>query len=112
MNKEILNEVDKIVGFIKETDTYKDYLFLKDKLSKNDKANSLINSIKKNQQDLVKKQVNKEDIKDLEERINNDLEQLNKIPLYVEFIKKQEQLNDIYQEIKNRLDNYFYDKFN
>ena len=112
MNNKIIKEVDKIIDYIKKSDTYKDYIFLEDKLSKHDKANSLINEVKKYQKILVKKELNKEDISDLENKINSNLEELNKIPLYVEYINKQEELNDLYQQIKNNLDEYFYSILN
>lgn len=112
MNNKILNEVDKIIEFIKESDDYKDYIYLKEKLSKHDKANNLINEIKKLQKEIVKLEVNKQDTKELDNKIKEDLEELNKIPLYVDFIKKQEKLNDYYQTIKTRLDEYFYNKMN
>ncbi len=112
MNNKILNEVESIVSFIKESDTYKDYIFLKEKLSNNEKAMSLINEIKTIQKQLVKKEVNNEDIKDLDNLIKEKEEELNKIPLYIEYINKQEQLNDLYQDIKQRLDDYFYNQLN
>ena len=112
MNKEILNNVDDIIDTIKSSEDYKDYIYLKEKLSKHDKANTLIKEIKKTQKELVKKESNKEDIKDLEDKINNNLKELNKIPLYVDFINKQESLNELYQVIKTRLDDYFYNKLN
>ena len=112
MNNDILNQVDNIVSIIKDSDDYKEYLYLKEKLSKHDKANTLINDIKKLQKELVKKRVNKEDISSLEKDINDKLDSLNKIPLYVDYINKQEFLNMIYQNIKNRLDDYFYNKLN
>lgn len=112
MNDKILSEVDKIIDFIKESNEYKDYLYLEDKLSKNEKVNTLIKEIKKLQKELVKLELKKEETKSLEEKINNNLEELNKIPVYVEFIKKQEYLNNLYQDIKTRLDEYFYNKLN
>jgi len=112
MNNKILNEVENIVSFIKESDTYKDYIFLKEKLSNNETAMSLINEIKTIQKQLVKKEVNNEDIKDLDNLIKEKEEELNRIPLYIEYINKQEQLNDLYQDIKQRLDDYFYNQLN
>ena len=112
MNNKILSEVDKIIEYIKDTDDYKDYIYLKEKLSKNEKANKLINEIKNLQKDIVKLELESKDITELDNKINNNLQELNKIPLYVEYIQKQEILNDVYQTIKNRLDDYFYDKFN
>ncbi len=112
MNNKILNEVDKIIEFIKESDDYKDYIYLKDKLSKNERANNLINEIKKLQKQAVKQEVNKMDTKELDNKIKDNLDKLNKIPLYRDFIDKQELLNDYYQTIKERLDEYFYNKMN
>lgn len=112
MNNKILNEVDKIIEFIKESDDYKDYIYLKDKLSKNERANNLINEIKKLQKQAVKQEVNKMDTKELDNKIKDNLDKLNKIPLYRDFIDKQELLNDYYQTIKERLDEYFYTKMN
>ena len=112
MNNKILNEVDKIIEFIKESDDYKDYIYLKDKLSKNERANNLINEIKKLQKQAVKQEVNKMDTKELDNKIKDNLDKLNKIPLYRDFIDKQEVLNDYYQTIKERLDEYFYNKMN
>ena len=112
MNNKILNEVDKIVDYIKETNLYKDYIYLSNKLSKHDKANSLIKEIKDLQKKIVNLELNKEYTKELEDKINSNLDELNKIPLYREFIDKQEELNDMYQTVKNRLDDYFYEKLN
>ncbi len=112
MNNQILNEVDKIIEFIKESDDYKDYIYLKDKLSKHEEANNLINEIKKLQKQAVKQEVNKMDTKELDNKIKDNLDKLNKIPLYRDFIDKQEVLNDYYQTIKERLDEYFYNKMN
>lgn len=112
MNNKILSEVDKIIEYIKDTDDYKDYIYLKEKLSKNEKANNLINEIKNLQKDIVKLELESKDITELDNKISNNLQELNKMPLYVEYTQKQEILNDIYQTIKNRLDDYFYTKFN
>ena len=112
MNNKILSEVDKIIEYIKDTDDYKDYIYLKEKLSKNEKANNLINEIKNLQKDIVKLELESKDITELDNKISNNLQELNKIPLYVEYTQKQEILNDVYQTIKNRLDDYFYTKFN
>ena len=112
MNNEILNSIDDIIDTIKSSEDYKDYIYLKDKLSKHDKANSLIKKIKKKQKELVKKRVNKEDITDIDKEINGLVKELNMIPLYNDFINKQETLNELYQVIKSRLDDYFYQKLN
>ena len=112
MNNQILNEVDKIVNYIKDKDDYKDYLFLKEKLANNDKATKLIKEVKHLQQEIVKLEIEKKDIKFMEDKINKNLQELKRMPLYVEFIEKQEKLDNIYQTIKEKLDDYFNKKFN
>ena len=66
MNSNIIREVDEIIDYIKKSDTYKDYKYLEDKLSKHDKCNKLINEVKEYQRILVKKQLHEEDITDIE----------------------------------------------
>lgn len=112
VNNDIVNKIDEIVVFIKDSKEYQDYLFLFNKLSKNDRCNSLIKQVKTLQKELVKKQFRGQDVNKLEEKINELVSELNTIPLYVEFVDKQQELNEIYQSIKVRLDNYFNDLFN
>lgn len=112
VNNLILENVDNLINYIKSSDIYKDYLFLSKKLANNRKALEYINRIKQLQKEIVRKEVSKEDITELEKEINLLLEKLNKIPLYVEFIHRQMELNEIYQYIKSRLDEYFYTLLN
>lgn len=112
LNNLILDKVDNLVNFIKNSQEYKDYVFLSKKLSKNEKVNDYINKIKSLQKEIVKKEVSGEDITLLDEEVKQLLSELDKIPLYKDFIEKQEELNDIYQLIKQRLDDYFYSILN
>ena len=112
MNNKILDKVDEIIAFIKKTPEYKDYILLKEKLDSNDKAKSLINDVKKAQQELVKAEAYGSDTKKLEEKYNNLLFELDKIPLYSDYKETVTKLNTMYNEIKERLDDYFYSKLN
>ncbi len=112
VNNNITSKINEIIDFVKDSKEYQDYLFLFDKLSKNDRCNSLIKQVKTLQKELVKKQAHGHNINELEEKINKLVSELNTIPLYVEFVDKQQDLNKIYQSIKIRLDNYFNDLFN
>ena len=112
VNNNITSKIEEIIDFIKDSKEYQDYLFLFDKLSKNDRCNSLIKLVKTLQKELVKKQAHGQNVNELEKKINKLVSELNTIPLYVEFIDKQQDLNKIYQSIKIRLDNYFNDLFN
>ena len=108
VNNKILEKVDDIVSTIKDSKEYQDYQFLFSKLSQNEKVNDLIKEVKDLQKRIVKKEVLQESTIDLEKQVNSLLEQLNQIPLYVEFIQKQEELDQIYQNIKDKLEQYFY----
>ena len=112
VNNIILEKIDDIIDLIKESKEYQDYHFLFDKLDKNEQANLLIKEVKELQKQIVKKEVLKDSTFELENKLNYLLEQLNKIPLYVEFVEKQEKLNEKYQSVKQKLDNYFYDILN
>lgn len=107
VNNLILEKMDDIISTIHNSEEYRDYQFLASKLSKNDKANTLIKEVKHLQKQIVKKEVMKESIIDLEDQMNSLLEELNRIPLYMEFVEKQQQLNCVYQNIKTRLETYF-----
>ena len=112
MNNKVLDKVDEIITLIKESSEYKDYIYLKDKLSKHEKANILVNEIKKLQKQVVRLEANGDFDKELEQELNLKIDELNKIPLYNDYNEILEKLNNMYGLIKERLDNYFYSKFN
>ena len=53
VNNNITSKIEEIIDFIKDSKEYQDYLFLFDKLSKNDRCNSLIKLVKTLQKELV-----------------------------------------------------------
>ena len=112
VNNLILDEVNKLIDCVKSTKDYQDYLILSEKLKKNDKVLGYIDRIKTLQKQIVKKELNGEDISELDTEIKELLSQLDRIPLYVEYINKQKYLNYEYQNIKNILDDYFYKLLN
>lgn len=108
----LLNKVDEIVNTILDSKEYKDYLFLKEKIENNEIVMNLISEIKSIEKEMVKRESIKEDISDLELEFNKKMDELNGIPLYIDFISKQEEINLAYKLIKDRLDEYFYVKMN
>lgn len=112
VNNLILEKVDNLISFIKESQEYKDYIYLSEKLSNNKKVQDYIKRIKVLQKEIVKKEVNKEDVTHLEDEVKTLLAELDKIPLYTEFVDKQMELNDVYQMVKTSLDDYFYNILN
>jgi len=104
MNKEILNQTEELVKSIEKSELYQNYLLLKEKLDKNEKAKNLIEKIKSKQKDLVHKKYNKEDTLSLEKELDELESKLNEIPLYCEFTEKQSELNDIFYDIKTQIE--------
>ena len=70
VNNNKTSKINEIIDFVKDSKEYQDYLFLFDKLSKNDRCNSLIKQVKTLQKELVKKQAHGHNINELEEKIN------------------------------------------
>ena len=112
MNNEILDKVDEIITYIKDTNEYKDYILLKEKLESNDKVKNLVKEVKSLQQNLVKAEAYKKDSKELESTYKEKLSELDKIPLYKDYNDSVTKLNEMYSLIKERLDTYFNDKLN
>lgn len=112
LNNLELEKLNDIINYIKSSKQYKDYIYLHNKLANNKEAISYINEIKKLQKKIVQNQSQNNDITILEEEINILLTKLNTIPLYVDYINKQTELNEFYNYLKNTLDNYFTDLVN
>lgn len=107
MNNEILTKVDEIINYIENTNDYKKYLLLKDRISTNLEIQSLLNEIRH----LQKLLANKNDMnikKELE--IKNEL--LRNIPLYREYLNILDDINNIFNIIETQINNYFNNKVN
>lgn len=104
---EILKKVDEIIDYIENSDNYKKYLIIKEKMNNDQEINDLINEVKHLQKRLAN-HYNKQLEIELEEK--NKL--LNNIPLYREYLNTLDEINNIYNIIENSLNKYFYDKLN
>ena len=109
MNKEILDKVQEIVDFIKETKEYKNYEQAKKLLEQDTYLNKLINDIKDYQKRIVRNPSNKEE---LECKIQETLEELNSSPLYTEYNYYLEEVNNMLIIFENKINKYFEDVFN
>ena len=100
-NKELLlKKIDELIELIKQSNDYKRYIELKDKMKSNKSIMSLISKIKKEEQSLVKKEYYKEDTFKEKEKIKELKSQLESYPIYNEYIFLQEDLNNLFQNIK------------
>lgn len=112
VNNSILEKVNDIISMIQNVDEYRDYMLLYEKMRKNQKINDLIQRVKTLQKEIVKKESLQQSTADLEKSYQLLMDQLNRIPLYIEFVEKQEELNNVYQNLKREIDRYFYQLFN
>ena len=99
----------EIVNYIKESNSYQNYLKAKELLNKDEKLKEKFKSIKKYQQEIVKNPNKK---KELEKKIQECLDELNKSPLYTEYLGYLEEVNNMLNIFENKLNKYFYDLFN
>ena len=101
-NKEkLIKKINELVSLIKETPEYNRYSELKESMSNNKEIMSLIKDIKKVEQSIVKKEYNKQDIKEEEKELKILKDKLNSYPVYLEYSYLQEDLNNDFQNIKS-----------
>jgi cell fate (sporulation/competence/biofilm development) regulator YmcA (YheA/YmcA/DUF963 family) len=100
LNNEILKKVDEIISLINESNEYKKYLKVKEKLEDDQVIKTLVNEIKILQKDVVHHLSN-------EEVLIKKQRELESIPLYREYQNTLDELNNTYNIIENTLNNYF-----
>ena len=108
-NEEILKEVEKLVKSIKESDKYKEYISIRDKLKQDDEIIKKISLIKKLQQEYVKSAYLD---KSLEDKITIEKEALQNNTLYQEYLSSFKSLNSDLIMIKEGLNFVFTDLLN
>lgn len=107
LSSEVEEKLKRIVNIIENSEEYKEYSYLKEKMGKNEKIKSLISEIKTLQKQAVR-------IKALGQDDGNILEQLDvleknllEIPLYSDFLSVQKKLNEIFLMIKEEIEKLF-----
>lgn len=109
MNKEIENKIDEIILYIKNTDSYKNYLKARDLLDSRSDLKDIIENIKKIQKDIIKNPNNK---KDLEKELNKNIKLLESDIVYDQYNMYLSEVNNMLAIFENKLNNYFSDVFN
>ena len=104
-NKEILDKVDEIIKEIEDSEDYKKYLLLKNKISENKELLILINKVKQLNKDYLHNLVKKEEVDRVENELNNH-------PLYREYLNTISSINNELSIIENTINNYFKKKLN
>lgn len=107
---DILEKVDEIVDLIKCDSNYQRYQMLKDDISKNKEIMVLISDVKSLQKKLVLLEYEKKDTTDVSNTLNEIVKSLYAIPLYNEFINTQEEVNEVFQQVKFFIEKIINDK--
>ena len=102
--EKLLKKIDELVEIIKNSNEYKRFCELKI-MAKDDNITSLINNIKKVQQNIIKKEHDGKDTLLLEEELLNLKKELDTFPIYKEYTYLQEDLNNDFQNIKAIIEN-------
>ena len=100
----VLDKTNELVSLIKESNDYKRYLFLKEEMKKDKQLMELVNKIKKSEKLRVNLEHKKEDISNIDKEINSLRKELNEYPIYQEYLYLQEDLNNLFQNIRNILE--------
>ena len=109
MNKEIENKLDEIIDYIKNTDSYKNYLKAKEILDTKDDIKLKIEEIKKYQKEIVNNSKNK---KELELKIKENLDYLENDITYIAYKNSLDEVNNMLNIFENKINNYFDEVFN
>ena len=109
LNKDIESKVDNIINYIKNTESYKNYLKSKELLDKRDDLKELICDIKKLQKNIVK---NPHDKKELQKELDRKVKILEEDFVYNEYTNSLSEVNNMLAILENKLNKYFDDVFN
>ncbi|MDD2203375.1 MAG: YlbF family regulator [Bacilli bacterium] len=104
----IINEaLDNLVDNIRDSNIYKKYNNILEKVEHNQQINLTVNDIKKIQKKIVKEKYalgNKSTM--LEKSLEEKKAVLYSIPLYQDYIEAANDLNDLMKNVNNRLQTY------
>lgn len=104
MNNNVINNIDVLINTIKSSDIYKEYIDLLEKVNLSNDIKRLTNEIR----GLNKKLVLTPSV-ELEKELKIKEEELNDIPLYLEYKYKLEELNNMLIVVKNKIELFMKD---
>ena len=110
--QQMINEsINELFNTIKSSSEYREYLNIGEVLKKDNELNELIDEIKV----LQKKSVNLEykgdsKYKEIDEEIDKKVKYLNSKPLYKEYLRRMNNLNNILSESSYTIEKYINEK--
>ena len=104
-------KIEELFQTIISSNEYKSYEEINKILENNKEITSLVNTIKKLQKESVKLEYNKDaKYKEIDKQIKDKINKLNSIPLYKEYIRRMNELNDILSESSFQIEKYINSK--
>ena len=105
------NKIEELFSTIENSKEYKLYQNINKSLNNNKEIKALVSEIKRLQQKSVKLEHNKDiKYKEVDKEIEQKVKKLNSIPLYQEYIRRMNDLNDILSESSNQIEKYINNK--
>ncbi len=105
------NKIEELFHSIKESTEYKEYIKITEKIDKNKEIKEIVNHIKKLQQEAVNLEYKKNiKYKEINKQAEQKIKELNTIPLYKEYTRRINALNDILAESSNQIEKYINSK--
>ncbi|HLS23421.1 MAG TPA: YlbF family regulator [Pseudogracilibacillus sp.] len=103
--KEVLDEAKKLAAMLAQTEEIERFKQLEVKINNNDKVQKLISRIKALQKQAVNLQAydKKEALAKVEEKIDSIQDELDEIPIVVEFKEIQQVVNDVLQLVSGTI---------
>ena len=97
-----MEELNKVIDYIINSDSYKKCMELRDKMSKNKELMSLIDEIKSLQKKYMKSKS-----KDIKKELDEKTDKLMNIPIYYKYNQKLEEVNNMISYVEDELNDYF-----
>ena len=97
-----MEELNKVIDYIINSDSYKKCMELRDKMSKNSELMCLIDEIKSLQKKYIKSKS-----KDIKKELDEKTEKLLNIPIYYKYNQKLEEVNNMISYVEDELNDYF-----
>jgi len=104
MNNDVINKIDNLIEVIKDSDIYKEYVDMLNKVDNSNEIKELSNDIRK----LNKKMITNPSIA-LDKLLKEKEDALNNIPLYNDYKDKLNELNNLLLVVKNKVDTFIKD---
>ena len=101
---DIEKDIDDLVSSIKESDKYKRYILVRDKIKEDKDIMDRINKVKSIQKEIVNLKYKGKDYKDKDLEIESILKELNSYPIYLEYDYLVEDLNYMLKYIKESIE--------